>query len=123
MTSQGGAGDGAVTPAEFLRNLDRTATPRPWGTKASIVWIEPQPGTERHATFEANGQCATVLRNLLPEIAAVVEAAEKIDRCNEELKQCENPNPDIYDDIQVALREQHEIITRLTAAIAREQSR
>ena len=113
-----------TSPAEFLRYLDQTATPRPWGTKASIVWIEPQPGSERHETFEANGQCATVLRNLLPELAAVVEAAEKRRQAQEQWGH--GPMKEFVDREETffgALDKENAALDALTAAIAREQSR
>lgn len=91
--------------AAYLRSLDQQATPRPWhvlnGT-AIVVEVRDQP-------------TVVALRNLLPELAAVVEKAE------ETVKFFEERPASIRSSAMI--RTLKTTCDALAAAIAREQSR
>ena len=92
--------------AEFLRSLDRAATPGPWGEEVFEQFIATIP-TEQ-ASKDAETMVA--LRNLLPALADVVDTLEHVDTC---LK-----SGGVLDEDEVDA-----VLRNLSETIAREQSR
>lgn len=111
------------SPADFLRALDRVATPGlcPECGDGSGIVQEFEAPPFGYRPVARRFRCS--IRTLLPALANVVNHAQKIDRLNEQLKRFEDPNPDLYDDIQVAIREQHDNLDHLTAAVSTLQHR
>lgn len=75
-----------MTAAELLRSLDKAATARPWKCVDDVYGGQEELYCEfsKVGPFDVvggragdNGLCASVTRNLLPELAALVDAVEK----------------------------------------------
>ena len=62
-----------MTASEKLRALGTLASPAPWSRLGAPFWRRPRG---RVVIADADVDLAVVLRNALPKIVAVVEAAE-----------------------------------------------
>lgn len=63
-----------------LRELEKAATPGPWAPENCYSLVTYDRSRQTHGTSDANRALIATVRNALPDLLAVVEAAREIDR-------------------------------------------